>query len=244
MDNLLIWVGCFCFLVAGIQVIRLIKLSFEEKKEMEKEEKRKQEEEEKRINQEKELIQLVKKSIKDEYEKEIMRKLKEEARQRENKEGKGKNLYKQDGYERRKQHNRNNRDMKQRPIGNKNKNDANKNYNRGVNRDIAISPELWCIAGNYANNYISLKQEILFGRDHSCNLVFPADMPFVSRKHCVLKYDWKKEMFCLTDLNSSYGTFLGNGKKLSPGESVWLAINEEFYIGKGERFRVGIRIEN
>ena len=110
-----------------------------------------------------------------------------------------------------------------------------------VKHNDNVKPELWGVRGMYANNCISLKQEIVFGRDFSCNLIFPLDMPCVSRKHCSVKYDSKKGKFCLTDLGSSYGTFRENGEKLQIGESVWLAVNEEFSLGKGERFRVGLQ---
>ncbi|MBR5596943.1 MAG: FHA domain-containing protein [Lachnospiraceae bacterium] len=213
MNHVLVWVGYLCFVVAGVQVIRLIKLHYEEKERSEKEAKK--------YEQEAQRLQAK------------VRYLEEEAKRKKIVEEKRKYLQKK----------------KEQQIKKQKSNQPNKGvqYKHGKRKDKHIdqkykgTPELWGVAGIYANTYITLKREILFGRSYSCNLVFPEEMPRISRRHCLLKYDRNKGMFCLTDLQSSYGTFLGNGKKLKPGESVWMAVNEEFCLGNGERFRVGVR---
>lgn len=188
MENSLTWVGYLCFFLAGVQVIRLIKLRWDEKKKHIEEAKRAEEvkrlEEEKRAEHEKSL---------------------EEERKRK-----------------------------------KPANENNRQKYPGKKANVEV--KLWGVSGIYANTSITLKQEMLFGRDYSCNLVFPLDTPQISRKHCMLRYDKKKEMFCLTDLGSRYGTFWGNGRKLRAGERVWLKANEEFILGNQERFRVGLKL--
>ncbi|MCI8550765.1 MAG: PrsW family intramembrane metalloprotease [Lachnospiraceae bacterium] len=71
---------------------------------------------------------------------------------------------------------------------------------------------------------------IVFGREPSlCNLVFPTDIEGISRKHCILQYG--KGCFYLSDCNSTYGTYLGDGRRLKPGEQVPLSSGQQFYLG-------------
>ena len=44
----------------------------------------------------------------------------------------------------------------------------------------------------------------------------------------------------LRDLNSTYGTFLGNGTKVEPGENRRLSSGDSFYLG-GEDNRFEVR---
>lgn len=75
-------------------------------------------------------------------------------------------------------------------------------------------------------------RQILIGRDvANCTVVFQKGTPGVSGKHCSLGYDKATGEFILTDLKSSYGTFLMNGQKLTPGMSCRLKPGEQFYMG-------------
>lgn len=75
-------------------------------------------------------------------------------------------------------------------------------------------------------------KEILIGRDPaSCKLVFQDKTPGVSGRHCSVSWDALRGEFVLTDLKSSYGTFLKNGKKLMPGTPCYLKPGESFYLG-------------
>lgn len=74
--------------------------------------------------------------------------------------------------------------------------------------------------------------QILIGRDPvSCKLVFQDKTPGVSGRHCSVSWDARRGEFVLTDLNSSYGTFLADGKKLTPGTPCYLKPGERFYLG-------------
>lgn len=75
------------------------------------------------------------------------------------------------------------------------------------------------------------EQPIQIGRDSAlCRLVYQDDTPGISSRHCQVSFDSAEGMFIVTDLNSTYGTFLaggqrvnaGNPKSLSPGTSIYL----------------------
>ncbi|MDO4324421.1 MAG: trypsin-like peptidase domain-containing protein [bacterium] len=75
-------------------------------------------------------------------------------------------------------------------------------------------------------------QQMLIGRDHSvCRLTYRDGTPGVSAKHCSLQWDEAAGEFLLTDLHSSYGTYLINGQKLTPGISYHLRSGDSFYLG-------------
>lgn len=75
-------------------------------------------------------------------------------------------------------------------------------------------------------------EQILIGRDvASCTIVFREGTPGISSRHCSVSYDKSSGDFILTDLNSTYGTFLANGQKLTPGMPYHLKAKERFYLG-------------
>ena len=82
---------------------------------------------------------------------------------------------------------------------------------------------------------------VLIGRDASvCKIVFKDDTPGVSSKHCQIYYDSANNSIILTDLGSSYGTFLMSGQKLAPNTPVRLNAGDNFYLASRENtFIVG-----
>lgn len=73
---------------------------------------------------------------------------------------------------------------------------------------------------------------ITIGRDaSSCQIVFAKDTKGVSGRHCQVAFDPASGTFTLTDIGSSYGTFLGNGLKLTPNSPVKLKAGDTFYLG-------------
>lgn len=75
--------------------------------------------------------------------------------------------------------------------------------------------------------------KVLIGRDAStCQIVFYDKTPGVSGRHCSVSWDAERKEFVLIDLKSSYGTFVGNGQKLTPGISYYLKPGESFYVGE------------
>jgi hypothetical protein len=73
------------------------------------------------------------------------------------------------------------------------------------------------------------KTPVMIGRDASvCKIIFKEDTPGVSSKHCQIYFDGNN--FILTDLGSSYGTFLMNGQKLDPNTPARLNARDYFYV--------------
>lgn len=84
-------------------------------------------------------------------------------------------------------------------------------------------------------------KQILIGRDvANCTVIFQDGTPGVSRRHCSLSYDAAAQEFVLTDLKSSYGTFLMSGQKLTPGMAYRLRPGDQFYLGSSENL---LRVE-
>lgn len=74
---------------------------------------------------------------------------------------------------------------------------------------------------------------ILVGRDGSnCTIVYREGTPGVSGRHCSIGWDPNAEEFLITDLRSTYGTFLMNGQKLQANVPYHCKSGESIYIGE------------
>ncbi len=83
---------------------------------------------------------------------------------------------------------------------------------------------------------------LMIGRDPAaCALVYGENAVGVSRQHCQITFDKLNGQFVLTDLGSTYGTFLMNGQKLNPNTPCRLAPGETFYVGDPVNM---VRVEN
>lgn len=89
---------------------------------------------------------------------------------------------------------------------------------------------------------ITLHGRILIGRSSECKVRFADDTPGVSSRHCALEYDDGHTCFLLTDLNSTYGTYLDTGQRLTPGVAYRLQSGDAFYLGEGQRANM-LRVE-
>ncbi len=79
------------------------------------------------------------------------------------------------------------------------------------------------------------EKPLTIGRDISaCRIVFQEGTPGVSSRHCQIAYSRLNGTFTLTDLNSTYGTFLSNGQKLTPNVPYILKAGDSFYLGESE----------
>ncbi len=97
------------------------------------------------------------------------------------------------------------------------------------------------VTGKYAGQKFDLLQgKVVIGRDPAtCNIVFDKNTPGISGRHCQVVYDANEDCFLITDLGSSYGTFLGNGKKLTANVVEKLSTGDTFYLcDNGNRFVV------
>ncbi|MBR1471399.1 MAG: trypsin-like peptidase domain-containing protein [Lachnospiraceae bacterium] len=73
---------------------------------------------------------------------------------------------------------------------------------------------------------------IMIGRDPaSCKIVYQQGTQGVSGKHCTVSFDEATGDFLVTDLRSTYGTFLMNGQKLNANVPFRLKAGESFYVG-------------
>lgn len=88
------------------------------------------------------------------------------------------------------------------------------------------------VTGKYAGQRFDLlKGKVIIGRDPAaCNIVFDKNTPGISGRHCQVVYDANEDCFLITDLGSSYGTFLGNGKKLTANVAEKLSGGDTFYL--------------
>ena len=88
------------------------------------------------------------------------------------------------------------------------------------------------MTGSYAGqSFDLLKGKVTIGRDPAfCNIVYEKSTPGISSRHCQLSYNPGEGCFVLTDLGSSYGTFLGNGKKLAPNVPEKLYTGDTFFL--------------
>lgn len=95
---------------------------------------------------------------------------------------------------------------------------------------ISNNVSLYCINGEYAGKALDCEGSIILGRDpDACNLVFADKSSGISGVHCIIEN--KDGKIILTDKSSTYGTYLGNGVRLSPGVPYIMNHSDEFYLG-------------
>lgn len=80
-------------------------------------------------------------------------------------------------------------------------------------------------------------QGLTFGRSPDCDVTFAPDTSGVSGRHCSLT--WQGGVLCLTDLGSSFGTLLEDGRTLK-GEGAEIGEGTVFYLGSKN---IGFRLE-
>ena len=106
--------------------------------------------------------------------------------------------------------------------------DNSKNENASAKK-----PAVRSLSAQHNGAVYSVKGQILIGRDHAtCAVSFKEGTPGVSGRHCSLKYNEATNDFILTDLGSTYGTFLASGQKLSPNTPYHLSAGDSFYLGE------------
>ena len=85
-------------------------------------------------------------------------------------------------------------------------------------------------SGAFAGRRFAVSGQVRIGRDPAANdLVYPDGTPGISGRHCVVTLSGGQ--LTLTDLGSSYGTFLAGGRKLAPNQPVPLRVGDRFYLG-------------
>ena len=100
-----------------------------------------------------------------------------------------------------------------------------------------VVPMLRPVARSYSkSNYgatINVEQQpILIGRGGNCAMRFPGNAPGISGTHCSVQWDPVTKDFIVTDLNSTYGTFLMSGQKIQPHQPYRLRSGDRFYLAE------------
>lgn len=103
------------------------------------------------------------------------------------------------------------------------------------------SLQLDCLSGPLkGQRYVIGAGGLMFGRDTDCHVRFPAETPGISRHHCCIR--WQNGMPVLTDLSSTYGTFLADGRQLMPNNPMQLMSGTRFQLSNyGYLFQVVMR---
>ncbi|MBI4906010.1 MAG: trypsin-like peptidase domain-containing protein [Acidobacteria bacterium] len=107
---------------------------------------------------------------------------------------------------------------------------------------VRARPTLRGVTGFYAGTSIAFEdQPWILGRDRNvANLVFPADQPGISKRHCTLTFVPGSGEVKLEDTWSTHGTFLMNGTKLEPGKPYTLRPGDRFYLAERSNvFEIG-----
>ena len=97
------------------------------------------------------------------------------------------------------------------------------------------SPVLRSLSPQHGGLVVQLhhQQPVQIGRDSAtCRLVYQDGTPGVSSHHCQVYYDEGEGVFVVTDLNSTYGTFLAGGQRLQPQTPTKLPPKSAFYLGE------------
>lgn len=85
-------------------------------------------------------------------------------------------------------------------------------------------------SGAFAGRRFAINGQVRIGRDPAANdLVYPDGTPGISGRHCAVILSGGQ--VTLTDLGSSYGTFLAGGQRLAPNQPVSLRMGDRFYLG-------------
>lgn len=109
-------------------------------------------------------------------------------------------------------------------------------------QQFSKTPVVISLSPQHSGMRLSLKnRQVVIGRDASiCTLVYEEGTAGVSGKHCSLIWDEISGEFILTDLNSTYGTFLYTGKRMDAGIPYHLKAGESFYLGDSKNM---LRVE-
>lgn len=96
------------------------------------------------------------------------------------------------------------------------------------------APVLRSMAPQHSGQVVQLHhQPVQIGRDSAtCRLVFQEGTPGVSSRHCQVYFDQGEGVFVVTDLHSTYGTFLADGQRLTPDTPVKLPPRSSIYLGE------------
>lgn len=107
-------------------------------------------------------------------------------------------------------------------------------HKEAVGLDKKKTMQVVCIKGT-ARGKSASGEVVYIGRDPQlCQMVFPDGTPGVSRTHCMVHLASGSKYVELKDLNSSYGTFLPDGTRVTPNVAARLKSGDSFFVGSHE----------
>jgi len=99
-----------------------------------------------------------------------------------------------------------------------------------VRGNRVYSIQLYSIAGPLKGRVYSIGSAgLTIGRDGGCAVRLPDSTPGISRCHCSIRFH--QGQLALVDLNSAYGTYMGDGTRLPPNYPMQLGAGSRFYLG-------------
>lgn len=115
-------------------------------------------------------------------------------------------------------------------------------FNNGGYR---AQPAIYGLTGEYSGRSIPVDDHgITMGRDSAyCQVTFLGEAQGISRRHCTVHFNSMNGCFTLTDIGSSYGTYLESGMKVVQGQSVTLQPGSRFYLAdRNNMFEVRVSL--
>lgn len=97
-----------------------------------------------------------------------------------------------------------------------------------------LRPVVRSMARVNAGAMAEVRGKLVIGRSSACGLQFPDGTPGVSGNHCVVEYDAATGDFIVTDIGSSYGTYVNGGEKLVPHVPRRLLPRDRMSLGNME----------
>lgn len=111
-----------------------------------------------------------------------------------------------------------------------NRNDVSFANTWGHQKSRGAGMHLYCMAGPLKGRIYRIGSAgLTIGRDSRCTVRLPDGTAGISRCHCSIRF-YRGEPV-LVDMNSAYGTFLGDGTRLSPNNPMRLGAGSRFYLG-------------
>lgn len=90
-----------------------------------------------------------------------------------------------------------------------------------------------CLSGPLqGHTYPVGKSGVIIGRSADCAIRLPDGTPGVSARHCAIQY--RGDMPMITDLGSTYGTYISDGRKLPSQYPHPAHVGMRFYLGRGD----------
>lgn len=135
------------------------------------------------------------------------------------------------------------RSMREVPDTPQEQNSPREAYGDYVSAPAPVRPTLHGISGEFAGRSIPVDgRGLVLGRNPNlCNVPFRPGTPGISRRHCAVRYNRASGSFTVTDMGSTYGTFLESGVRIGQGRSAQLRAGERFYLAtKGNLFEVRV----